>query len=336
MSGAVLVTGGTGVIGSVLVPRLAPREVVCLQHRGTVAGAEVVLGDVTRPRLGLEPDAYAALAERVSVVVHTAAITDFTEDRDDVFAVNVGGAERILAFARDAGARLVHCSTAFVTVHDDREHGWVSARHYLDAKRAGDELVLGSDVDAHVVRPSVVIGDGRTGAVAKLQGYHQMTRSILRAGLPVLVAEDDDRFDFVTTDLVADALVAMVDAPPPESVTWLTAGDEAWPIARVVDTIVEVAAGVGRPVDRPRIVDHDMLERLIRPVFFPALPRRTVRRFEQVMAFAPTVLVPGALPSSLPGLRAHYDLALPLDAGTALRASVAFLAGTGRPAAVTS
>jgi nucleoside-diphosphate-sugar epimerase len=327
--GAVLVTGASGVVGSALLPRLAGREVLCLQHRATIdqPGVEVVVGDITRPRWGLDDAAYAALAERVAVVVHSAAITDFTEARDAVFAVNVDGTANALRFATDAGARYLHVSTAFVTVHNDTESGWVSARHYLDSKRAGEELVRASSADAHIVRPSVVIGDSATGVTARFQGYHQMTKSVLREGMPIFVVDDDTRFDFVPSDLVAEVLAAAVQAPPPGRETWVTTGEDAWLVSDVLEVLVDVAAQAGRPVTAPRCIPTDMYERLVKPVFLDELPKRMRKRFEKVQALTPTILVPQTLPSSLAALGDHYGRPFGFDAEAALRASATFLLG---------
>jgi nucleoside-diphosphate-sugar epimerase len=327
VSGAVLVTGATGVVGTALLPRLAGREVLCLQHRATVdrPGVEVVAGDITRPRLGLGDAAYAALVERVDVVVHSAAITDFTEPREAVFAVNVEGTANALALAADAGARHLQVSTAFVTVHNETESGWVSARHYLDSKRAGEELVRASGVDAHIVRPSVVIGDSTTGATAHFQGYHQMTRSVFREGLPIFVADEDTRVDVVPSDLVADVLASAVAEPPPGPETWVTAGEDAWLVKDVLDVLVDVAAQAGRPVAPPRLVSTDMYERLVKPVFLEELPQRLRKRFEKVQALAPTIMVPHALPSSLAVLGEHYGRSFAFDIEAVLRASARFL-----------
>lgn len=327
MSGAVLVTGATGVVGSALLPQLEGRDVLCLQHREGIPprpGVEVVVGDITRPRLGLDAAAYAALADRVEVVVHSAAITDFTEARETVFAVNVDGTANVLALARDAGARHLQVSTAFVTVHNETEAGWVSARHYLDSKRAGEELVLAAD-DAHVLRPSVVIGDSATGVAAHFQGYHQMVRSVLRETMPIFVVDEDTRLDFVPSDVVAAVLAAAVDAPPPGRETWVTAGADAWLVKDVVAVLLDVAERAGRPVAAPRLVSTDMYERLVKPVFLEELPKRTRKRFEKVQALSPTILVPHTLDSSLAALGAHYGRSFAFDAEAALRASASFL-----------
>jgi len=330
-----LIIGATGVVGSALLPRLAGREVLCLQHRASIEqpGVEVVAGDIRRPRFGLGDAEYAALAERVSVVVHSAAITDFTEAREAVFAVNVDGTAHALQLAADAGARHLQVSTAFVTVHNETESGWVSARHYLDSKRASEELVRAARADTHIVRPSVVIGDSVTGATAHLQGYHRMTKSVFREGLPIFVVDEDTRFDFVPSDLVADVIAAAVQAPPPGRETWVTTGEDAWLVGDVLDVLVDVAAQAGRPVAPPRLVGTDMYERLVKPVFMEELPKRTRKRFEKVQALTPTILVPQTLPSSLAALGEHYGRPFTFDAEAALRASARFLLD-GAPAPV--
>jgi hypothetical protein len=49
-----------------------------------------------------------------------------------------------------------------------------------------------------------------------------------------------------------------------------------------------------------------MFERLIRPVFFPELPRRVLRRYEQATAVATGFVVKQPFESSLPALERHY------------------------------
>jgi thioester reductase-like protein len=147
----VAVTGATGFLGlHLLSGLLAEHDVVVVLARGepstvleriggflTVAGAgddlvadlpdrvRVVRADVTRPRLGLPPTAFEALADELSEVWHSAG--DVTQDGDlaRLRRVNVEGTRNVLALAA-GGARFFHVSTAFVagrrrygTVYDD-------------------------------------------------------------------------------------------------------------------------------------------------------------------------------------------------------------------------
>jgi long-chain acyl-CoA synthetase len=75
---------------------------------------EVVRGNVERPLLGLGPAVVQRLAGRVDAVVHFAGLTDFEAAPEKAVAVNTLGAGHAADLAARLGARLVHCSTAYV------------------------------------------------------------------------------------------------------------------------------------------------------------------------------------------------------------------------------
>lgn len=112
----VLLTGGTGFIGSHLLPTLAAEhEVVALARRrppDTPEGVTWIERDLAAPF-----DA-SDLPARVDAVIHLAQsrqYRDFPAGADDVFAVNVEGTFRLLDYARRAGAqRFVYASTGGV------------------------------------------------------------------------------------------------------------------------------------------------------------------------------------------------------------------------------
>lgn len=75
----------------------------------------VVGGDLTRERLGLDRGGYAELAQRITLVVNSAATVTFDERLDLAVELNTLGPRRLLQFARDAGnAPLMHVSTCYV------------------------------------------------------------------------------------------------------------------------------------------------------------------------------------------------------------------------------
>ncbi|MDQ1454981.1 MAG: hypothetical protein QOH28_601, partial [Actinomycetota bacterium] len=109
--GAVLVTGATGFIGRLLVPRLLEegRTVRVLQRRpGTVdgPGGETVHGDIT------DRESLVRAAAGVSTIFNLAGVVSHLEsERAHMQAINVGGVENVLAAARSAGVgRVVHVS----------------------------------------------------------------------------------------------------------------------------------------------------------------------------------------------------------------------------------
>lgn len=308
----VLLTGASGVVGQGLLPRLAGYDVVCLVHRTPVPGHRSVRGDLSAPRLGLDERAWRELAARVDVVVHSAALTQFTESDEEIEATNVRGVRHVLDLAARAGAPVHHVSTAYVHARAEAGRGERATR-YAASKRAGDELVRGSGLPHSILRPSVVIGDAATGETSGFQGLHKVAEAVVRGSVPILPFEPTWTLDVVPRDTVADAAAALVRAGGTGE-HWLTSGDRAPTLAQAVDVVLEVAEEAGLDAARPRFVSPETYDRLIAPVFLGALPPKVRRRTEGLLDTFSSYLSHGEpLPSSLP------TVPDPLDA---LRASL--------------
>ena len=115
----ILVTGGTGLLGGRLIPKLVENgdEVFALARSASsgaklrALGACLVEGD-------LESDAPPALPS-VDAVVHAAALFRFSGSRESFFKTNVEGTARLLASAEKAGATtFVHISAAGIIMDD--------------------------------------------------------------------------------------------------------------------------------------------------------------------------------------------------------------------------
>lgn len=301
----VLLTGASGVVGSALRPLLTRRyNLLSLRHQAPVGG-ECYAADVLLPRYGLSDALYRDLASRVDIVVNAAAVTSFAVDAP--YRVNVASAEAACAFAAAADARLLHLSTAFVARDEAPPPELLSdaastPHFYLASKQAGERIVRDSGVPAAIARLAIVLGDSKTGAIARPQGLHQVLEAVLGNQLPMVPFGEGSSVDFIPQDVAAAALLELVDAGVPAGEYWLAAGKSALTTERMSALCEAVAAEFGRAVARPRVVSHDMVMRLIKPVFIDPLPARVRRRFDGLLALSTLFAEAREFPSSLPEL----------------------------------
>jgi thioester reductase-like protein len=346
----ILLTGASGVLGSVIAAELATvADLTCLTRRRTVPvpGVHTISGDLSRPGLGLSADALADLARRTDVVVHCAALTAFTTEPAASDQVNRDGTHRILDLVTTAGADLVHVSTAFV----DRSEEFAAAspstapappttaevrvrspEHYLRSKIAAEEAVTSSGLPHVIIRPSVVIGDSETGAISQFQGWHQMCAGVITGRLPFLPADGSALADCVPVDLVARAVARLALAAVGRDVAsgsqwWLTAGSAATTIDATIDACMEIAIDRGLTVDRPRTVSREMVERLVLPAFGRSAPPRLLKQMLEGMELMRLFGSQHCFPRSWPN---ELGIAGPNQATieSAMFASLDFLADT--------
>lgn len=310
----ILVTGGSGVVGSAVLRELDGPTPYCLTYRLAVDGriaATRVRGDVRHPRLGLDEEAFRALAAAVDAVVHCAAVTDFTADPLEVLAVNFSGTRNVIELARAADAALYYVSTAFVHRHANTREG-EGTNAYVGSKVAAEELVRASGLPYLIVRPSVVMGDSVSGEISRFQGLHALAGAAVRNALPLLPLEARTQIDFVPQDFVARHVASLVcaDAALEGSVdpVWISAGERAPTVDALLDVAADVAAEAGVEMQRPRLVAPDFVERLMRPAFLGVLPERGQRHFEQMVQLTRLFETDTPFPSSVEPLCARFGI----------------------------
>lgn len=299
----VLITGGTGLVGSAVAEALEGTRVLALTRHGAsgwapdgvrggrsassilpadqghvVRGYDAphithVRGNVTRSQLGLSDDAYRELAERVDVVVHAAGVTDFTTPHAVTNAVNVTGTRHVAAFAERAQAPLYHVSTGYVNTEGSSVRGRFGVQIYLQSKREAESIAMRCGTFAALVRPSIVFGHSADGSTASFQGLHRLIGMMLENRMPLLPFGADTRVDFLPRDVVGRVTARLVREGF-RGEFWLTAGADALTFGRVVDLTRSFAASCGREMDAPRFVTRDMIERLIKPAGGAAVARR--------------------------------------------------------------
>jgi thioester reductase-like protein len=307
----VFLTGATGFVGSEILKRMLskhPQSRVTVLARTTARGTaaqrvdaivqrmlgpeaaracsdrvEVVEGDISLPGLGLERDRHAELSARIDHVIHCAAVVDLQLPRDVARRHNTGGTRNVLSFVEGLRslARLDYISTAYVAgkrVGRVREDELDVGQEYIDeyerTKMEAEALVqeFGRRFPTAIYRPSIVVGDSRTGEMSRFQGFHHaltLYRRLYRTGLVfrrsmfVLPADPDAIIDIVPIDYVVDGLFAMMQTDKSLGrVHHLTSGPGIAP--RLDDLMTMTAAFTALP--KPRYVTKNVWLHGLRPV----------------------------------------------------------------------
>ncbi|MEW5944941.1 MAG: SDR family oxidoreductase [bacterium] len=148
---------------------------------GLRAQVRMVPGDITKPGLGLSERDGGELRERVTEAFHLAAAYRINLPKDIGFAVNVDGTRNVLDFIGKMPGlrRLVYMSTTSIFGdhrgffgETDFDVGQNFTNHYTKTKFEAEKLVRErmDSIPATILRPTIVVGDSRTGEIEKIDG----------------------------------------------------------------------------------------------------------------------------------------------------------------------
>jgi nucleoside-diphosphate-sugar epimerase len=223
-----------------------------------VQRVELIEGDTAAMDFGMAGPSFLDLARRVRVVHHCAAVTNADVTRDVARRVNVGGAGEVLELCEAAPdlTRLVYWSTADVC---GRRPGRVveselprAARfhNHVDESRHQAEQVIRDAMDhvpTTVLRPSIIVGDSRTGEIDRMEGPYLLILLMLSSPVDLRVplpGRGDTPLNLVPIDYVVDAGYAISGDPRSVGRTFHLV-DDSPPTARRVFELI--AQETGRP-----------------------------------------------------------------------------------------
>ncbi|QOT19826.1 NAD(P)-dependent oxidoreductase [Paenarthrobacter sp. YJN-5] len=246
---AVLVTGASGLLGSVVAARLRER------------GTKVIATDVT-PKTNdvIACDASDATAvetivaqENVTDIIHCGAISGPMVSRDaprTIVDINIGGITNILEAARvHRLRRVVFCSS--LTVYGNTAEGPVPETTqtsptsvYAASKVAGEALISSyaaqHGVDGIALRIGTVYGPGRRTAC--------FVRTMIQnaaAGQPtVLPFGRDFPRQYLYVDDAAEAIICALDAKSPQHRVFNVTGNSYLTMAEVAEVAATVIPGI--------------------------------------------------------------------------------------------
>ncbi|HEX5658027.1 MAG TPA: SDR family oxidoreductase [Polyangiales bacterium] len=219
----------------------------------------VIVGDVAWMDLGLSGREYLELAERVDTIHHCAAVTYSGAPLEMAERVNVGGTFEMLEFARQAKGlkQLVHWSTLMATGEEAgvvREDALIAPRsNPLALTRFRAERMIGkarTELPITVLRPAMLVGDSRTGRLARIEGAHLLISALLNAprDLPILrPANGDAPLQVVPIDYAVDAGLSIAQDPSSINRTYHIIDREALTLDAAMAAIAEL---LGKPPPR--------------------------------------------------------------------------------------
>ena len=205
-------------------------------------------------------------------------------DLEQARAINVQGTGAMLEFAqlcrrRGGLRRFTYVSTAYVAgTHkgrfgeDDLDVGQGFRNAYEQSKFESEQLVRAQAgwLPITVVRPSIIVGDSRTGWTSSFNVLYWPTRALARGAFPVLPARRRSPVDVVSVDYVADAVVALAAMPDAAGRTFhLTSARDATSIGELLALACDKL-----DVKAPPLIPPALYLRVIGPLLGRLQPRR--------------------------------------------------------------
>ena len=275
-------TGYPGFLGAELLPRLLARSpemrARCLVQpkfaavaRTRAAGdprIEIVEGDITSP--------LNVSADDVVEIHHLAAIYDLMVSRDTGMRVNVDGTRHVLDFAERCRSlrRFHYVSTCYVSgrypgtfMENDLDKGQTFNNYYEETKYLAEVDVqkrMRGGLPATIYRPSVVVGDSKTGATQKFDGPYFVMRWLLRqprvAVLPVLLHSQRYRFNVVPRDFIIAAIERLSASPQSAGKVYQLADPDPMTVAETIDAVARATDRKVVRIPMPRAVAKAALD----------------------------------------------------------------------------
>jgi NAD(P)-dependent dehydrogenase (short-subunit alcohol dehydrogenase family) len=261
---AYFVTGGTGFIGRFLIERLLEREgdIHVLVRESSVdklaqrwsnePRIKPVIGDLGKPRLGVEPD---ELKGQIDHFFHLAAVYDMTADEDANRIANVEGTRHAVELANVLEAGIFHHTSSIAAAgmykglfrEDMFDEGQKLDHPYHRTKFESEKIArTQTSVPWRVYRPAIVVGSSQTGEMDKIDGPYyfftaiKMARHYLPGWFP-LVGPELGYTNIVPVDYVAAAMDHIAHEPGLDGLAFHLTNPKSQRSGEVINEIAKAA-----------------------------------------------------------------------------------------------
>jgi long-chain acyl-CoA synthetase len=248
MEKVILITGATGFVGQNLVHKIIKSEQntkLVLLVRGTTdeeaitrmentlmtvfkeieidklrKRIEILKGDVSDENLGLDVKQYQRMTNKVTHIIHSAAITRFDLTLVEARAINCTGTKNVMDFARQAYRlgkliKVAHISTAYVSgnrqgviYEGELDFNQRFSNTYEQSKFESEQLIrkLYKDIPVIIFRPSIIVGHSKTGETTSFNVLYYPLKLLYRGYLKIIPGRKDVLMDVVPIDFVCNSI----------------------------------------------------------------------------------------------------------------------------------
>ncbi|PIG93070.1 amino acid adenylation domain-containing protein [Gloeocapsopsis sp. IPPAS B-1203] len=249
----IFLTGATGTLGAYLLYELLQQtraDIYCLVRASSIEEVRAkiqnalkryglwsdrlstriipVLGDLSQPYLGIKPEQFARLAEKIDLIYHCGAWVNVAYPYSALKAANVLGTQEILRLASQTKTKPVHfistidvfsatSSPTLRTIKEEDVAGPTTSlgNGYAQTKYMAEKLLMEAasrGLPISIYRPSNIVGDSKTG-ICLTDGFITL---MLKGCLEMGVAPDiDAMLNLVPVDYVSQAIVLLSQKQEP-------------------------------------------------------------------------------------------------------------------------
>ena len=293
------ITGGTGLVGTNLIPRILlqfPDSTITLLVRikndsdvhtrvheiatslkneygitDAIERIDGVHGDISLDRCGISRDQLERLIRTTTHIIHGAATIRFDHPLNEARAINCGGTRRMLTIAEacvDRGRleRFVYVGSSSVSgqragniYEEELEMGQTFFNTYEHSKNESERIVRDhfGRIPSTVFRPSIIIGDSKTGKTSSFNVIYIPLRLLQKGMLTYVPGTPDTLMDLVPIDWVDDAMCYIMGRHESiGKIYHITAGEKrAAPLSQVVGRAIEYF-DTHTPRSKPRSIEY--------------------------------------------------------------------------------
>jgi len=272
-------------------------------HDAASSRVRVFAGDTSQPRLGMSQTDYESCTGIVTNVIHCAGAVRMNLTIDAARASAVKSCESVLTLGRDVGTvlgvlpKIEFVSTVGVggRLRGTVPERWINETRgfhntYEQSKAEAEarvERAIADGMRITVHRPSMVVGNSRTGKVVHFQVFYHLMNFLTGTRTHGFLPDPGKTLlDLVPSDFVAAAILGAADRDDTVGkILHLAAGPNGGiPITTLRRRIEELYGAAGVPVRRARIVPVWVFRALV-PVVRAVSDERTKRALSTLPVF---------------------------------------------------